>query len=545
MSDGVKTNPELLIISADLPGDESRSNRPAGLNLNQAVGDGSLAGQLFTTALQHHASPALTAQGQQWTYGDLLHASAAIAHTLLESDGFQPGSRVVLLMPNSSAYAAAFYGILLAGGVVIPLPPSVERTALDRIIESTEATAVLTSKVASRKWSTQLTDCPQRSVSLADVSQTAEQTLPGLSAQASDLAAVFFTAGSTGTPKGVMLSHGNLLSNARSIQQYLSIDSTERPLCVLPFFHAFGNSVLQSHLLAGAHLVVDGSTVFPESIVEAMNRHQATSLSGVPDLFRVLLERTSLDAGRIPSLRYMAVAGGALQHDLKLQVHQRIQPARFVVMYGQTEATARLAYVPADRLTDLPAGCIGRAIPDVTLEIVDEHGQPVAEGSTGELRATGPNIMLGYWRDADGTAERIRDGWLYTGDLASADADGWIRHQGRKNSIVKIAGFRVHPADLEEFALRSLPVKHAVAVPFEAAAVGTRMALFVVPDPQNAEPDTSQLLAACRTELPRHLVPEFLHSMQEFPLNHAMKIDRSMLTRIAETHVNERIRISA
>ena len=193
-----------------------------------------------------------------------------------------------------------------------------------------------------------------------------------------------------------MLSHRNLIENALSIQQYLSIDERDRPLCVLPFYHAFGNSVLQSHLLAGANLILDGKTLFPETLMTAMVRHQATSLSAVPDLVRLLLERTSLGKTPLPSLRYMTVAGGALQRELALMMAERIAPASFFTMYGQTEATARLAYVPPEKLTELPAGCIGRAVPGVELEVVDDNGIVLPPGEIGELRARGPNVMLGY-----------------------------------------------------------------------------------------------------------------------------------------------------
>lgn len=226
-----------------------------------------------------------------------------------------------------------------------------------------------------------------------------------------ELAAVFFTGGSTGVPKGVMLSHRNLISNARSIQDYLSLGADERPLFLLPFQHAFGNSVLQSHLLAGAELVIDGNTSFPETIVTALARHECSSLSGVPDLFRLLLDSSSLGQTALPKLRQMMVAGGSLRRELALEMARRIRPAEFFVMYGQTEATARLAYVSPDRLTDaLTDGCIGLAIPGVTLEVVDERDAPVAPGETGELRVRGPNVMLGYWRDPAATRFRRQVG---------------------------------------------------------------------------------------------------------------------------------------
>jgi len=440
-----------------------------------------LAAEFVSVAIQRSPSTVLSTASANWTYENLLIASNAIARRLKSHPQFARGARVVLLLPNSIEYVAAFYGTLMAGGIVVPLSPTTEKQTLDRILASTEAVSIIVASGAKRSPS-DLGVAEIRHESLRNFSQAdAIAPIELANADLDDLAVILFTSGSTGKPKGVMLSHRNLIANARSIQQYLQIDESDKPLCVVPFYHAFGNSVLQSHVLAGATLVLDGKTLFPETVVAAIEKHQATSLSAVPDMIRFLLERTSLGRTRFPSLKYVAVAGGPLPYERAMELSKRISPSQLYAMYGQTEATARLAYVPPDDLARLPEGCLGKAIPGVELEVVDDDGNRVAIGEVGELRARGPNIMQGYWQDLETTAERLRDGWLLTGDLAVADADGWLYHRGRRNSIVKIAGFRVHPGDLETFAIRRLSVTQAVAVPFESAKVGTRLALFVGP----------------------------------------------------------------
>jgi acyl-CoA synthetase (AMP-forming)/AMP-acid ligase II len=445
---------------------------------------------------------------------------------------FKSGDRVLLVVANSPEYVAAFYGVLLAGGVVVPLPPQAMPGLPAQIWQATEAAAIITITPVVNSRS-DLSEFASQTVALdggaADANPAGEEAARG-----DELAAIFFTAGSTGTPKGVMLSHENLISNARAIQQYLRIGADERPLCVIPLQHAFGNSILHSHLLAGAHLVLDGQPTFPETIIQALARHKCTSFSAVPDLYRMLLDHSSLGETSLPHLRYMAVAGGSLRHELAVEVARRIAPARFFVMYGQTEATARLAYLNPERLDGSPEGCIGQAISGVTLEVVDDRGRAVPPGEMGELRARGPSVMLGYWRDAAATAERVRDGWLYTGDLATCEPDGLIVHKGRRNALVKIAGFRVHPADLEDYAIRNLPAAEAVAVPFEKHSVGTRLALYVKPA-AGGEPLAAQaMLSRCTAQLPRHLVPDFVQVVDQFPLNQALKIDRPLLSRLAK-----------
>ena len=511
--------------------------RPLEANFD-GLSDSNLAIRFMKQSQQRLGDPAISTANRSWTYRELVEAVKKVAAALTTNPSFIPGSRVVLLLPNSFEYVAAFYGTLLANAVVVPLPPNAESQAIQQVCLSIEAVAVIVPRI-SKRHHPHFEEIPSQEVTLTGSPQPNSISLRRAQPEGdSELAAVFYTSGSTGSPKGVMLSHRNLIENANSIQQYLEIDASERPLCVLPFYHAFGNSVLQSHILAGAHLILDGQTMFLETLIAAMLRHNVTSFSGVPDLFRLLLERTSLGQTRLPSLRYMAVAGGSLRHDLAVSVANRIAPARFFVMYGQTEATARLAFVPPDCLADLRDDCIGRAVPGVELEVVDELGCRAAAGELGELRARGPNVMLGYWRDVEETSQRLREGWLLTGDLAVTDREGWIYHRGRRNAIIKIAGFRVHPADLEEFAIHRLSALQGIAVPYEVPQIGTRLALFICASPTN-ELTPAAMLARCRAELPRQLVPNIIRLVDEFPLNSASKIDRAQLAKIAEQQTSQ------
>ncbi|MDO8943092.1 MAG: long-chain fatty acid--CoA ligase, partial [Desulfobacterales bacterium] len=345
------------------------------------------------------------------TYAEVLTAACSVRDRLRSDSRFEIAARVALLLPNSLEYIASFYGVLLAGGIVVPLSPDIESGRLETILESTAATHLLTapSVIARRSGFRGQLIQPFRPSEPSGIPINAPSVAS--EPELAELAAIFFTAGSSGTPKGVMLTHRNLISNALAIQQYQRLTAAERPLCMLPFYHAFGNSVLQSHLLTGARVVLDGNPLFPESIVTALQQHEATSLSGVPDLLRFVLDRTSLGRTPLPSLRYMAVAGGALSVAQCQQLAGRIAPAELFVMYGQTEATARLSYLPPERLTS-HTGSIGRGLPGVELQIVDEYGRVLPPGETGELRARGPNVMQGYWRDPDGTREVLRNGWL-------------------------------------------------------------------------------------------------------------------------------------
>src|SRR5690606_844869 len=180
-------------------------------------------------------------------------------------------------------------------------------------------------------------------------------------------------------------------------------------------------------------------------------------------------------------------------------------------------------------------GSIGRGIPGVELQVVDPTGEPVAPGEIGEIRARGANVMLGYWRDPSATASVLRDGWLYTGDLATVDRDGFIYPQGRRNGLVKIAGHRVHPAELEQFVRREVQVLEAAAVPYDSPDGSTRLALFVQPWNHDCTLTAEIVRQECAGGLPRHLVPEYIEIVNRLPLNDAFKIDRPALRRRAET----------
>jgi acyl-CoA synthetase (AMP-forming)/AMP-acid ligase II len=205
-------------------------------------------------------------------------------------------------------------------------------------------------------------------------------------------------------------------------------------------------------------------------------------------------------------------------------VARRIRPAVFYVMYGQTEATARLSSLPPELLEER-IGSVGRGIPDVELQVVDDEGCPIAPGQVGHIRARGPNVMLGYWGDPEGTAQAIRGGWLDTGDLATIDEEGFIYPQGRGNALVKLSGFRVHPHEIEEFARNRLTLKRAVVIPIELPGSGTRLALFVQPD-REARVSQQEVLRVCREGLPRHKVPVYVEVVDELPLNEALKLDQ-------------------
>ncbi len=266
-----------------------------------------------------------------------------------------------------------------------------------------------------------------------------------------DLAALMFTSGSTGEPKGVMVTHRNIACNTRDIVEYLELSSSDRALVILPFYYCFGLSVLHTHLAVGASVVIHNQFMYPERALQVLKERACTGLAGVPSTYQILLRRSRFKGSQFPSLRWLQQAGGKLPNACIREIAESFSQVRFFVMYGQTEATARLSYLPPDRIHD-KLGSIGRGLPSTRLEVLGTDGRPVRPGSdeVGEIVASGENITRGYWNDPGETAKYFRGGKLYTGDLARVDADGFIYVVERERDIIKSGGNRISAKEVED-----------------------------------------------------------------------------------------------
>jgi acyl-CoA synthetase (AMP-forming)/AMP-acid ligase II len=468
-----------------------------------------------------------------FTYDWILRAANCVRGYLCARTSHVPGARVALQLSNSPEYLAAFYGTLLADCVVVPLPISLEEHRRRQILELCQPELLITRLSDSNSQE------PYSDATLSFPGSSSEKiSFSPPRRQDHDLAMLLFTSGSMGTPKGVMLSHRNLLTNADSILRELPICVDDRALAVLPFCHAFGNSILQTHILSGATLLIDRALTFPSSIVEALRELKATSFSAVPEVYGMLLKYGQLGERPLPALRYMTVAGGELRYDLAAEIESRIRPASFHVMYGQSEATARLASLPPQQLHNR-RGSIGRPIPGVELAVMDEANRELPAGTVGMLCARGENVMLGYWQDKAATTDALNsDGWLRTGDLAHRDEDGFFYLDGRASLLVKVQGHRVHPAEIEGLVEADFPQTCAVAIPM-ARGDEVRFILFLTP--RDDRPiDVMEIRAACQRELPAYKQPLHYEVLDRFPLTSGYKVDRAALALLIPSIRNTR-----
>ncbi|HEY8100566.1 MAG TPA: AMP-binding protein [Burkholderiaceae bacterium] len=266
-----------------------------------------------------------------------------------------------------------------------------------------------------------------------------------------DLALLLSTSGSTGASKLVKLTLDNLQENAKSIASYLSLNSDERAITTLPLHYSYGLSVLNSHLCCGATVLLTAESVTSRTIWNFFREHEATSFAGVPVTF-AMLKRMRFESMALPSLRCMTQAGGRLADDVVRWFAELAtsRNQRFYVMYGQTEATARISYVPCERLLD-KVGSVGISVPNGRIELVADDGSVItASGTVGQLRYVGPNVMMGYAdNQSDLALGDMQHGTLLTGDLAMRDDDGYFYITGRLKRFIKIFGNRIGLDEVE------------------------------------------------------------------------------------------------
>jgi long-chain acyl-CoA synthetase len=481
----------------------------------------------------------LTLTGQH-TYGELRSAVLVVAHYLRRT-GAKKGERVLLIGENSFFWVAAYLGILRSGLVCVPLPATISELELGYALQVTEAGfAFLQSSAAHRN-----------SALFSEISVVLEKEVPGLVCGKTldhfpellsrlaeddlaspplnndDLAALMFTSGSTGVPRGVMVSHGNIMANTESIIECLGLANSDRIMAVLPFHYCFGTSLLHTHLRVGGTVVIDGRFMYPEKILERMIETECTGFAGVPSHYQILLNSTSIRSKRFPHLRYVQQAGGHLPSNFICQLQEALPGTKVFVMYGQTEATARLACVLPERLSE-KLGSIGKGIPGVCLRVLDESGRDVSNGETGEVVAEGRNVTLGYWRDPEETAKCFRNGRLHTGDLATIDADGFIYIVDRAKDFLKCGGKRVSCRQLEQQILQFEGLIEAAVIGIPDDVLGEAVKAFVVPQAPGSDL-SRRLHLFCRERMPSQYVPREIVILESLPKNSAGKVTKQAL----------------
>jgi acyl-CoA synthetase (AMP-forming)/AMP-acid ligase II len=287
------------------------------------------------------------------------------------------------------------------------------------------------------------------------------------------------TSGSTGTPRLVMVSHGNLRANTEAIIRSQRLGTDERAMLIMPVNYCFGASVIHTHLYQGGGVVFDSRFMFPDKVLRSIDIYGCTTFAGVPTVYNVLLRRSNLRSIPLPSLRRFLQAGGALAPESIREMRKIVPTAEFFVMYGQTEATARISCLPFERLSE-KLGSVGLPLDNLAVRIVDDEGRELPEGQTGENQVRGPSVCSGYFDDPEATARKFVDGWLKTGDFACRDHEGYLWIKGRTGEFIQMRGIRVSFAEVEAKVAATPGVDECAAAAVPHPEAGEALALFIV-----------------------------------------------------------------
>jgi acyl-CoA synthetase (AMP-forming)/AMP-acid ligase II len=409
----------------------------------------------------------------------------------------------------------AYFAIIKSGNVCIPLDPNIEKENLEYISGLTNPVIIFMTRDIERKIVVGSVRCiypdtirnDEFMPPLADgIDDTNDQTC----------AEIIFTSGSTGVPKGVMISHKNLIANTESIIKYLKLTENDRMLVVLPFYYCYGLSLLHTHLRAGGSIVLNNSFIFLGSIINNLLDYKCSGFAGVPSHFQILLRKSdNFKTTKFPDLKYVTQAGGKLAPIFIDEFRNSHPEITFFVMYGQTEATARLSYLPPE-LYEAKKGSMGKGIPGVELRVVNETGRNIKPGEVGEVIARGDNIMLGYFADEEGTRNTIRNGWLYTGDLGTVDKDGYIFLTARKKEIIKVGGKRISPKEIEAVILELPEVVDCTIEGVEDELLGEALkATIVVRGDNGKETMPDRIKQHCARHLALYKVPQIFELKEQ------------------------------
>lgn len=496
------------------------------------------------TAVVHERNRAEYSQVNGW--------ANRLAHGLIEA-GVSPGDRVVLLCENSVEYAFCYYGILKAGGIVASLNTDIKPDSLAKLVKELEPKALVVSSKLERTpraleavvlRAVPFMVIPPRpagpgtkrgfSPRFDEITGQPEED-PGLDLDPKSCAAIIYTSGSAGKPKGVMLSHANIVANTRSIVEYLGLTSSDIQMAVLPFFYVMGKSLLNTHVAVGGTVVINNKFAYTASVLKQMAEEGVTGFSGVPSTYAHLLFKSPLAAYRekLPALRYCSQAGGHMPRHVKLELLKTLPThTRLVIMYGATEASARLTYVPPERL-EAKIDSIGIPIAGVTMSVMSPEGRILGPGENGELVARGENIMLGYYKDEEATKRVLETHGYHTGDLGYRDESGFLYVTGRKDDQLKVGGHRVNPQEIEDTIVESGLAAECLVFGIPDPLQGQRLAGLVVPIRKTA--DTIEgILKYCGAKLPKFKVPGSLLLVEAIPKTSSGKPDRARSVRLLE-----------
>ncbi|MCA0240638.1 MAG: acyl-CoA ligase (AMP-forming), exosortase A system-associated [Proteobacteria bacterium] len=508
---------------------------------------------IFATAARAGANTALTDGKRAASYADLEDQVRRFAWGLV-AHGVARAERVAIYLDKRIETVVASFGATAAGAVFVPVNPLLKPEQVGFILRDCDVRVLVTSAERLPLLPSVLAECPalRTVVVVGDLPPAPPSTTPVVpwsqllrtGPQAThrvidtDMAAILYTSGSTGRPKGVVLSHRNMVAGAKSVASYLENVAADTLLAALPLSFDAGFSQLTTAFHSGARVVLL-NYLLPRDVLKAMEREQVTGLTAVPPLYIQLTQLPWPEAiGR--HLRYFANTGGRMPRETLALLQQKVPQAKPFLMYGLTEAF-RSTYLPPEEVARRPDS-IGKAIPNAEILVLRPDGTPCDDDEPGELVHRGALVGMGYWGDAEKTAERYKlmpgresglqlpEYAVFSGDTVRRDRDGFLYFVGRRDEMIKTSGYRVSPTEVEEVLYATRLVGECAAFGVDHPSLGQAIHVIATAPEAAADVDVPALLAQCKARMPAYMVPAQVQVVAgPLPRNPNGKIDRKLL----------------
>ena len=446
------------------------------------------------------------------------------------------GNYFLIFSDNSIFFAISYFAIIGSGNIAVPLHPQTSLDTINFIHTNLNITTIFDKNKYLKKFSdlgpdnTFIVDHLDEKVgnnliAYDSINQPKENNIFNENFL-NNVAVIIFTSGSTGTPKGVQLTHKNLISNTESIITYLKLSESDIMMEVLPYSYCYGASWLHTITRVGGTNVLNNRFMFINKMLNELNTTKCTGFAGVPSHFQMILRNSKIKEMKFPHLRFVAQAGGKLANVFIEELIEALPTTTVYIMYGQTEATARLSYLPPEYLKT-KLGSIGKGIPNVTLEVLTKEGKPVKKGEIGSLVATGDNVMIGYWNDPEETSKTIINGKLWTGDLGTIDEDGFIYIVDREKQFIKSGGHRISPKEIEDHIAKLKYVIECAVIGVNDDILGEAPKAYVVIkdfDENKKEQYKEEIISHSKKELASFKIPKYIEFIKSLPKNTSNKV---------------------
>ncbi len=490
---------------------------------------------LQRTAARQPDKTAIIAKEEELTFAALNQRVQALAGHLI-ADGIRQGDRVGVLLPNSTAIPLAYYSTQKIGAVTVILDARLKGKELEGVLQDadlkllvvhqtlySEVEEIFKSIAPIPVWIAGGTG--QRSFEQRLSAAAAVTGLPNFNPD--DDALILYTSGTTGEPKGVVLTYRNLLQYPKVMGAMNVCDATTIRGCVLPMSHIVG-PVVCNELAEKGYTLVIFDQINPVTLLEGIQKYRVNVFESVPIVFQLLLGVKNLASYDTSSMKIAAMMGTSIPMPL-LRAFQTAQPHIKVIQgYGLTETSPMITLVEPGK-AEAKMGSIGRAVPGVEVKIVDDNDNEVPMGEAGEIITRGPHVMKGYFRRVDATAERIRNGWLYTGDVGKVEADGYYYHLGRRDDMIITGGLNVYPAEVENLIYTYPGVQETIVFAIPDAKRGQVIGAAIVPRP-GATVVEKELLSFLRANLANFKAPDQIVIRESLPRTSSGKTIRDAAT---------------